>query len=234
MRELLRSTGTIAIFDEYSAQVVTGFLPWLEQTKRLMRDDGWRKVKKREVAPRLNGLMLEAWRAASKPDNRGIEGVTRFGMKTPYAELDHARYSTLLEELAPVYVYTMREPASVYRSILGMPWGNRRPKEAYERWVASLSAARAIDDLYVFDVDRSGDVAYRSAWAGRVVPALIGEFPETTKQFVESWPGVNRSEGSWEGILAETEIDERVERFQNLRQRRPLLDELYEEVRARG
>lgn len=234
MRELLRSTGRIAIFDEYSPQVVTGFLPFLEETKRLMHHDGWRKVKKREIAPRINGLMLQSWKAASKPENRLTDNAVRFGVKTPYAELDHARLAALLEELSPVYIYTMRNPTDVYRSILRMPWGNRRPKEAYERWVASLTAARGIDSLFAFDVDRSEDVAYRQKWAKRVIPALLGELPDSTNRFVEEWPAVNRSAGSWEGDLSDQEVNERVEKFEALREARPRLDDLYQDVLNRA
>jgi hypothetical protein len=234
MAELLRASGTIVVFDEYSPRRLRSFLPWLTEVAEIAAAEGWRRIEPPHRPERINELLFHSWRALTRSDRRSLATPARFGVKTPYGELDHTAYRNLLGRLAPVYIYTIRRPEDVYRSMLGMPWGDRRPQEAYDLWVSSLAAAaeisRSQDRLFVFDVDRSANRELREGFTRSIMQELLGRVPETALEFARTWPDVNRSQGAWQGTLSAPEVENRVEGFRSLQEQEPELDRLFEKL----
>ncbi|MET0304812.1 MAG: hypothetical protein ABW196_01115 [Solirubrobacterales bacterium] len=92
----------------------------------------WTKEQKTKVVRAI-------WYAMSRPS--GGPPARRWGMKTPWAELDHSFWGSLVD---PLYVYALRRGDRVFQSRIKLGWHNGSPAGWIDRYKRSI---RAFEDL---------------------------------------------------------------------------------------
>jgi Sulfotransferase family len=141
--------------------------------------DEWTEERRAEV---VRALWFAASRPAPiKPDAR------RWGMKTPWSELDADLWSSLV---SPLYVYTLRRGDRVFQSHIRLGWGGGSPARLIERYKASIRAyerLHAAGLAHMVQVDRSEGPRERRQ-SGEAVFSFIGEDPgEDLLQLIAGW-----------------------------------------------
>ena len=110
------------------------------------------------------------------------------GNKTPSNELFFSDYESLFAAAPPLYVYCLRSPFKVLKSLKNMPWNKRSEEENWERWKRSFNCLGEIelvceDRLVIVSFDDSvhGDVLS----IGRTLYQKMGV--EITPEFEARW-----------------------------------------------
>lgn len=101
-------------------------------------------------------VMEQLWRATS-----GIEAADtrRIGNKTPTAEMHFEGLEEVFSKTPPQYLYCLRSPAAVMRSLVNMPWMRHSFRTALGRYKMSVRAYEGMvrtapDRVLLCQVDR--------------------------------------------------------------------------------
>jgi len=215
--ELLNELDDVVIFPEMNPTYVPAQFDLLRQLRATFRAQKWRiEFTPEGIDARLVELLRRIWGAGRVThEHRDDVGQLRFGLKQPHAEERHAEFTDVLGRYRPVYVYTVREPGSIYHSTLRMAgFGDYQPDEYADRFLQSVDIAiklAAEGDLMVFDVaEAAGDPRYRKQRAQDVLTFIGLRSNDRYQEQVESWPLVNQSEGENRGPIPDDEIERRV------------------------
>lgn len=177
------------------------------EVRRAM-EERWRWIDPASFDDRICSLVYEIWNAVS-PVRPADGEFHRFASKTPNGELRFRCLDDALENRKPFYIYCHRSPLAVYRSLLGVSWGeSMKPQRVVKRFNESLRRIMELKDRAIaMDVSRAAnDFAYRTAWTDRLVERL-GLFRDArTAAFLEEWPSVNRNNERYAGTLSERTV----------------------------
>lgn len=166
-----------------------------------------------------------------------IADVEAVCFKQPNAELDIPFHNHNIRSLRPKYLYCVRDPRKVFRSLISMPWGVGTTPEGFLEVLAnSLSHIRLIPDpeerLLVVNVDYFS--AHREDRLARL-PELIRELGLTVDQdvlnFIAEWPSVNRTRDTWG---TRTATDEEMSQFDAAYAAQPELREAVTNLMEQG
>ncbi len=114
----------------------------------------------------------------------------RWGMKTPWAELDSDFYDALVE---PLYVYALRRGDRVFASTMSIGWnaGQSSPRRLLGRYKESIRRADALaarGKACIVQLDLATDRDSRLRLASDVF-AFVGEAIDSgVEDFIERWP----------------------------------------------
>jgi hypothetical protein len=226
--QIVKKADGVVIFPEFSPAAVPAMFDTLAQTRDMLSSAPWHGFPAELVDARIVELLRRMW-AAGRPAERAEDPEAPvFGLKQPNAELYHERFAVELGRYRPRYVYTVRDPAAMYDSLLRMAaWGDLTPRAFRLRLELSFDAAAelaASGDGFVLNVARAtADVEYRERRCTELMAFLDLEPAARFANFLRAWPPVNRAEGENRGDLADREIVARVETFRGHRRSASLL-----------
>jgi hypothetical protein len=167
VRAMLNSHPDISIAREVPLDRLPSLRPLLEEIAEHHRDR-WTQERRAEV---VRGL----WFAASRPLRSSSNSLARrWGMKTPWSELDSDLWDSLV---SPVYVYAMRRGDRVFRSHIRLGWGTDSPAGLIDRYKKSLAAfekLRSRGVAHIVRLDRVDSPEDRRRM-GEEVFAFLGE-----------------------------------------------------------
>ena len=228
-RDLLNTHPKVVILDEFPFSRVPSTFSLMRELRDLaeLPHESWRGLDSRELADRLAWWLASTWASVSRPSllrRFQARGVRRFGMKTPSAELFFDELQAHLRQNKPQLVFCIRDPLSVYESLLGLAWGaHYTPDKAAELFLASRNAALAIrkkepDCLFVVNVDlASRSFRDRLLLAERLFRFLGLRPAARTAAFCLRWPPVNRRDPRKDPeILPDEERHRRLEALESL------------------
>jgi len=227
--QLVKKADDVVIFPELSPEDVPGTFAVLGETRRLLTAAAWRGFDEELIDARVLELLRRIWATGRPAAAAEPQDSPRFGLKQPNAELFHQEFATALGRWSPVYVYSVRDPADMYDSLLRMSrWGDLSPDAFARRSAASLQSAEAIraadpDALFVLNIPRmTEDPDYRQSRGAELFARLELEPTTRFENFLKAWPPVNRSAGENRGDLSDGEIARRVEALRKPRRVRKL------------
>ena len=144
---------------------------------------------------------MSLWRFASRDQHYSSTvdfSRDRIGSKTPSAERSFRILDDTFEENPPFYVYCLRSPYRVLRSMAAMPWMKDDPIDAclgffQESWDALLELQRRdAGRVRVVQLDKVGaSIEERASFAGDVLGFLGENLDDGVRRFVEEWPVVD-------------------------------------------
>lgn len=126
------------------------------------------------------------WFAAARP-SPARPGARRWGMKTPWSELDAKFWASFV---SPVYVYALRRGDRVFQSHLSLGWSNGRPEELIERYKRSLRAferLRASGSAQIVQLDLAESASGRRRVAEEVFGFLGEEASEDMLRLIAGY-----------------------------------------------
>jgi hypothetical protein len=139
------------------------------------------------TAPRTAEVVRGIWFAASRPMPVSKPDARRWGMKTPWSELDSDLWSSLMK---PLYVYAMRRGDRVFQSHIRLGWTSGSPAKLIDRYKRSIRAferLRAAGSAHLVQVDLVDGPEDRRR-IGEEVFAFVGEDPgEDILQLIAAW-----------------------------------------------
>jgi hypothetical protein len=169
IRAMLNANPDISIAREVPLERLPSLRPLLEEIAEHHRDQ-WTPKRRAEV---VRGL----WFAASRPLRRSAGPTRRWGMKTPWSELDSDLWDSLV---SPVYVYAMRRGDRVFRSHIRLGWSTGSPQGLIDRYKESLrvfEGLRARGVAHVVRLDQAKNAEDRRRVAEEVF-SFLGESPD--------------------------------------------------------
>jgi hypothetical protein len=178
VRALLNTHPEIALAREIPLGRLPSLPPLLAEIERHHRDQ-WTEQRRHEVVKAL-------WYSASRPMPAKSD-AHRWGMKTPWSELDADLWSPLVD---PMYVYCLRRGDRVFQSHIRLGWITGPPSVLIGRYKESL---RAYEDLrskaptHIVQLDLVKGPADRRRLAEGLF-AFVGEKPEEqTLREIATW-----------------------------------------------
>jgi hypothetical protein len=214
--QVLRTSKDVVMFPEMSVHSTTAQFDLLAEVRATIRAQKWRGFTNAHIEARIVELLRRIWGAGRDPDLHDDTGQPRFGLKQPHAEEFHLRFAETLGDFRPQWVYTVRDPATIYHSTLRMSaFGDVEPEQFIHRLRGSVAAAaqlQAEGDAIVVRVDRvSGDADFRERKIDEVFAFLELEVTPAVAGFVAKWPPINVSDGENRGALSDPEVEARVD-----------------------
>jgi len=203
-RDLLNSHPKVIILDEFPFSQLPSTFSLMKELRTLVGGfhESWRGLGPQEIEERLAWWLGSTWAAVSRDVlfHRFLaRGVSRFGMKTPSAELFFDQLQAHLGQNRPQLIFCIRDPLAVYVSLLGVPWGaHYLPEKALELFLASRNAALSIQEkdpgcLFVLNIDRANrSFRERLLLAKKLFRFLGLRLAAKSVFFCLRWPPVNR------------------------------------------
>jgi sulfotransferase family protein len=131
IRAMLNMHPDIQLAGEVPLRKLPSLKPLLRETADY-QDDIWTEQRRAEVVRAL-------WYATSRPTSGAP--ARRWGMKTPWAELDADFWDPLVN---PLYVYALRRGDRVFQSRLRLGWHNGTPTQWIDRYKKSIRTFEAL------------------------------------------------------------------------------------------
>lgn len=180
MRGLLNSHSRITIAAELHPLRVPSLRPLLSEVADYHRDE-WTPTQCATVVKAL-------WFALSRPAESSPSSP-RWGMKTPWAELENDFWTPLVN---PLYVYALRRGDRVFASQIKLGWkAANHPQKLIDRYKESLRVAEKLSGnglAHIVQLDRSLNPDSRQGLVEGVF-SFIGETPDAgVRGFLEEWP----------------------------------------------
>jgi hypothetical protein len=166
-------------------EVPLGRLPSLRQLLAEIaayHGPAWTEQRRAEVA-------RELWLAVSRPLPIEKPGARRWGMKTPWAELDRDLWDPLVN---PLYVYCLRRGDRVFQSHIRLGWGiASSPPQLVARYKESLRVAEAMHEqgtAHIVQLDLARDGVQQRDLAEGLFRFLGESIDSGVEGFVDEWP----------------------------------------------
>ena len=232
-QSLLNAHSEVLIFDEFHAMLDEGFPRFLEGHRRFFdrQFERWRRVSPAEMDARFRELLVQFWALGTNPAllEKAHRRVRVFGLKTPGVERSLTWLSSLFGDRRIVFLYCVRSPLQVLRSLHRMPWGEDATNETliqdlvrrHGESMGQVEEARELANVKVrlCSVQHAGETEpQRLEYATTLFRALGLEIDEPAHDFVREWRVVdhwpNAQEGRAPGMPKTDFKREELERFQ--------------------
>lgn len=129
------------------------------------------------------------WYFIGRPVPRHKRDLRRWGMKTPWSELDAELWNPLVE---PLWIYVLRRGDRVFRSHIRLGWTDEEdPEPLIDRYKQSIRRGEALQaqgTAHICQMDLAGDRDSRGRLARDLFDFLEEEIDPGVQSFVESWP----------------------------------------------
>ena len=108
-------------------------------------------------------MMIDIWLGASSGYTRKkAKNASRFANKTPGNEHFFEDFEELFAACRPSYIFCVRHPERVLKSLKNMPWNNRSLRANWKMWKTSVLTLQTMERLAPgrvlrVQLDRSGD-----------------------------------------------------------------------------
>lgn len=178
---MLNGHAEILIGREVPLERLPSLRPLLDEIAEYHRHE-WTEKRREEV---VKGL----WFAAARPAPYDKPDARRWGMKTPWAELDAELWDSLVQ---PQYVCAVRRGDRVFQSHLKLGWATARSPEAlighYKNSLKAVEELRVRGSAHVVQLDLADTPQARRKLVEDLFAFLDEEIDTGVERFIDEWP----------------------------------------------